>query len=63
MRLVKFNLEVLGETIYINPEQVSCICMSESLDCTYIYVPGTVKPFEVKGNVDEVMERLRSGDD
>ena len=63
MRLVKFNLNDLGETIYINPEQVSCIRMSESLDCTYIYVPGTVKPFVVKGNVDEVVARLRSGDD
>ena len=45
-------------TVYINPDQVSCIRMGDSWDSTFIYLPGLRDPFEVKGDMDSIMEKL-----
>lgn len=58
MRMIELHLNATNERIYINPGQVSCIRMGDSLDSTFIYLPGLRDPFEVKGDMDSIMEKL-----
>lgn len=60
MKFVKFYTRALGEPIYFNPEQVSCVFSSDNYSYTIIVVPGAVDPFEVKGELDYVIAKLRS---
>ena len=63
MKFVKFYTRGAGNPIYINPEQVSCVCSSDNYSYTYIIVPGALEPFEVRGEIDYVIARLRSASD
>lgn len=60
MKFVKFYTLGVGDPIYINPELVSCVCPSDNYSYTYIIVPGALEPFEVRGEIDYVIAKLRS---
>lgn len=60
MKFVKFYTRTIGDPVYFNPDQVSCVLPSDNYGYTYIVVPGAVDPFEVKGELDYVIAKLRS---
>ena len=60
MKFVKFYTRTIGDPVYFNPGQVSCVFPSDNYGYTYIVVPGAVDPFEVKGELDYVIAKLQS---
>ena len=60
MKFVKFYTKGAGDPVYINPELVSCVSLTNSYGYTSIFVPGALEPFEVRGELDYVIAKLRS---
>ena len=55
--LVRFH-DCSGSVQYVNPQQVADVRQANHGGVVYLFVPGSDEPFEVRGDADEVANRL-----